>query len=634
MDKNSRLSGRVIDYGGLVDKYTVIVPALEDKEVTLSDKVRVYGRGGGNKITRFFRVFSLAKRLLRKGDYTLITVQDQYYLALIAWRLAAKFKVGLEIQVHGFEKFSGLRKAIAKFVIPKADAIRTVSQRLCRQLVDDFKVAENKITVVPIYGEPEFSILDNKMNKKNGEFVFLSVSRLVKVKNIGMMIKAIASDKFKKANIKLKIVGEGSERKKLESISKKLGVEDRVEFMGRRYDMGVIYGDADTFLLTSNAEGWGLVVVEAASFGLPIIMTDVGCAGEVIKDGESGIVIPVGGQKELEEAMRKIIGDRDLREKLGSNAKKALEKLPSKEETLKLYKESWERVVNNTNVATDKDISYKPIYKTVFIFILFSAIFLILFLGAKKMQELMIISLGYGILIIIFILFVVCLFFLLLYKKFLLTTNVILIILAVLALLIAPFLHFYSEYINNKSAIISLQDNSIKNHYFAINIINDLKNLPGANDGSGAKSVDFENTLDNSQYIKYESIINNKCFAVKMNYFSLIEIINVINEKNKKIRDIAFQGFNNNTSFIAEQQLELSNHAEKACENLSIVTLYNYYKFPFLFNNKFYNMGGIIKIIKKNCEMNFCNLKNEFPECNIDKDNFFKKLKLNEINNK
>ena len=76
-------------------------------------------------------------------------------------------------------------------------------------------------------------------------------------------------------------------------------------------------------------------------------MTDVGCAGEVIKNSESGIVIPGGGRKELAEAMRRIIEDKDLRQKLGNNAKKAVENLPSKEETLKLYLESWKKACKN-----------------------------------------------------------------------------------------------------------------------------------------------------------------------------------------------------------------------------------------------------------------------------------------------
>jgi len=96
----------------------------------------------------------------------------------------------------------------------------------------------------------------------------------------------------KYSQAELWIVGDGKQRQAL-----KHEVETRliasVKFQGWQDDLDKFYNQADAFLLTSNSEGWGMVVVEAASFGLPIIMTDVGLAGEVIKDGESGIVIPV-----------------------------------------------------------------------------------------------------------------------------------------------------------------------------------------------------------------------------------------------------------------------------------------------------------------------------------------------------
>jgi len=79
-------------------------------------------------------------------------------------------------------------------------------------------------------------------------------------------------------------------------------------------------------------------------------MTDVGLAGEVIKDDESGIVIPVGDQKALENAMIKLIKDRDLRKKLGEGAREAIKKLPTKEETLALYKKSWTIAIANKNI--------------------------------------------------------------------------------------------------------------------------------------------------------------------------------------------------------------------------------------------------------------------------------------------
>ena len=95
------------------------------------------------------------------------------------------------------------------------------------------------------------------------------------------------------------------------------------------------------FLLTSNYEGWGLAIIEAASFGLPIIMTDVGCAGEIIKNEESGIIIPVGDKKALAAAMTKLIQNKNFGKKWASKPKERRYHYQINEQNLVLYKKSF-----------------------------------------------------------------------------------------------------------------------------------------------------------------------------------------------------------------------------------------------------------------------------------------------------
>ncbi len=370
LKKDSFTAKRIIDYGNLVDKYTVVVPAKTDSQINLSDKVQVYGVGAKVKTLAVGKIYFLASKLISRDKYQVITVQDQYYLALVGWLLAKKFKIGLEIQVHGFEKFYGVRKLTAKYVIPRAQAVRTVSQRARRQLINKFGVKRDRITVVPIYVKStnlnEFKTNINELNK-DGKFIFLTIGRLVPVKNIGLQIRALVEVIKKYHNIELWIVGDGPEKGNLKLEIENLGLEGKVKIFGWQDNLEKFYSQADVFLLTSDYEGWGMVVIEAAARGLPIIMTDVGCAGEIIKGFEravtlqsggqansahanvnneaSGIIIPVNDQKKLEEAMIKLIEDRELRKKLGERARKAVLNLPNKEETLRLYQESWEKAI-------------------------------------------------------------------------------------------------------------------------------------------------------------------------------------------------------------------------------------------------------------------------------------------------
>ena len=77
LEKTSALALRVVEYGNLVEKYTVIVPSRKNEKNELSNKVITHGSGGSSKITQFFKIYKLAEKLLREEKFDVITVQDQ-----------------------------------------------------------------------------------------------------------------------------------------------------------------------------------------------------------------------------------------------------------------------------------------------------------------------------------------------------------------------------------------------------------------------------------------------------------------------------------------------------------------------------------------------------------------------------
>ena len=347
LERGSVVQQRILEYGKLVDQYTVIVLSNQNDFFNLDQNIKIISVRRDNKIKGFFNLESVLKKTLKNEKYDLITVQDPYFIGFLAHKLAQKFKIGLEIQVHGFEKFKGIRKAIAQYVLQRTDAIRVVSQRLKKQLIQDFKVQEDKITIVPIHVDIKMVETQGiaSVRDRNKNFIFLTIGRLVPVKNIEMQIRAIANLILKYPNIELWIIGEGLERSKYELQITNYGLQDKIKLLGQKDDLSSFYKQADSFLLTSDQEGWGMVVVEAASYGLPIIMTNVGCAGEFIKNNQNGIIIPIKDEKTLEKKMEEFIKNQELRIKLGNNAKDSIRNLLSKEETLNLYKQSWEKAI-------------------------------------------------------------------------------------------------------------------------------------------------------------------------------------------------------------------------------------------------------------------------------------------------
>lgn len=344
LDTGSALASRLRNFGEITENYTVVAPSLATKILFLAINVKCIAVGGRNKISRLVKILFFLFFELKNNHYDLLTIQDTYYLALGGWLLARLFSLPIEIQVHGFEKESFIRKAIAKFVLRRSDAVRVVSQRLKEELITELMVLKEKIYVLPIASS--VSPLNGKTNYQVIEiFTFVWVGRLVPVKNCQLAIRAMRNLVDQKLDVRLVIVGDGPERNKLINLSQSLGLENQIEFAGQSKDVSKFYDVADAFILTSDREGWGRVVVEAGAKGLPIVMTDTGLAGEIVIDQHNGLVVPVGNLTALTESMRAIISDETLRRCLGESIRNKVTGLPDEQQILALYRQQWEKII-------------------------------------------------------------------------------------------------------------------------------------------------------------------------------------------------------------------------------------------------------------------------------------------------
>lgn len=359
LDPQSSFAEQERLHEGYVGEYTLLIPYPRDLTVPLTESVTAYGVGGGTKVVQMVRLYLKARALIKQSRYDVLTVADSYYVALVGLLVARRYGLGFEVQVHGFEKFSGLRAFLAKCIIPRADAVRVVSPRLKDLLMTQFGVAEEKITVAPLFfvdtaamprsAEEQAALakLNSQVVQQKGEdFIFLTIGRLVPVKDITLQLEALKSLLATHPATQLWVVGDGPERVALEEQARELALLDHVRFWGWHADPSVFYTHADSFLLSSFSEGWGLVVVEAAAHGLPILMTDVGCAGDIIRDGESGLVVPVGDLGAFEEGMQKLRTQVPLRASLGQGAKDSVAATPSGKELIQTYVSSWGRAAD------------------------------------------------------------------------------------------------------------------------------------------------------------------------------------------------------------------------------------------------------------------------------------------------
>ncbi|OHA58407.1 MAG: hypothetical protein A2571_01345 [Candidatus Vogelbacteria bacterium RIFOXYD1_FULL_44_32] len=344
LNQASKVADRLRRFEGLVAKYVVIVPSYKSRFIELAPTIHIYGVSGFGKVGQLWQIYRLANKLVKTEGYNILTVQDTYYLALVGWLIAKKNKLPLEIQVHGFEKENYLRQLVARFVLKKAQVVRVVSGRLKYEVCRDYNLNLEQVYILPIFPPLLAGPLPKSDYNIGQRFMFLAVGRLVPIKRFDLQLRAVAQLALRHSNFELCIVGDGPERVKLETLAVNLGIRNLVEFCGHQSPF-YFYHKADVFLLTSDREGWGMVAIEAAAAGLPIIMTDVGLAGEVLHGNKEALIIPTGDEEALVEAMANLMTDDKLRCSLGTNATKAIAKLPAGDKVASLYIKEWKKLL-------------------------------------------------------------------------------------------------------------------------------------------------------------------------------------------------------------------------------------------------------------------------------------------------
>jgi glycosyltransferase involved in cell wall biosynthesis len=134
--------------------------------------------------------------------------------------------------------------------------------------------------------------LRGEMAVGDREFVWLAVGRFEVAKDYPNMLRAFADVRAREPRAVLVIVGQGSLQAEAEALTAELGLREAVRFLGARDDVPAVMSAADGYVMSSAWEGMPMVLLEAAAAGLPIVATAVGGNGEVVRDGESGFLVP------------------------------------------------------------------------------------------------------------------------------------------------------------------------------------------------------------------------------------------------------------------------------------------------------------------------------------------------------
>ena len=150
------------------------------------------------------------------------------------------------------------------------------------------------------------------------------MGRLSIEKGVTYLIDALKELRAKQADIRLLIVGEGEERANLQARVQLLSLREAVTFLGERADARQIIGALDVLVLPSVTEGLPNVVLEAFAYKTPVVATAVGGVPELVKDGETGWLVPPRDPRALAQAILDALSNPEEARRRAENAYKHL----------------------------------------------------------------------------------------------------------------------------------------------------------------------------------------------------------------------------------------------------------------------------------------------------------------------
>jgi len=263
------------------------------------------------------------EQIQREFDFDLIhahTILPDGYAAMLLNRGLRK---PLVMTVHGYDAYRRLKdstrtRARVLEAFRHADRVVCVSNQIreiCLQHYPHpalFQVVHNGFRIHQQLGHAAATL------RPSGR-VLLTVGRIIPQKDHRLVLEALAILRDEMPDLSYRIVGNGYFRHELELVARRLGVRERVEFLGSLPPAQAYaqYASCDVFVMPSWEESFGLVYLEAMSHGKPVIACrEVGIA-ELVEDGKTALLVPPHNSAAVAEAIRRLLEDRELARRIG-----------------------------------------------------------------------------------------------------------------------------------------------------------------------------------------------------------------------------------------------------------------------------------------------------------------------------
>mgnify|MGYP001151297854 FL=1 len=240
---------------------------------------------------------------------------------------------------------------VVTFSINQSDGVTSVSEDLKRETYHSFKIT-NEIEVIPNFIDLEKFKKQKKDHFKkaicpHSEALIVHISNFRKVKRI-MDVVHVFNNIHKEIPSKLLMIGDGPERQPAETLTRELGINDAVRFLGKLEAVEEVLSVADLFLMPSEKESFGLAALEAMACEVPIISTNTGGLPELNVQGVTGFMSNVGDVEDMTRKALFILDKSNLPQFKANAVARAREFDITR--ILPLYEKYYERVLEKTAV--------------------------------------------------------------------------------------------------------------------------------------------------------------------------------------------------------------------------------------------------------------------------------------------
>ncbi|MGH2756835.1 MAG: glycosyltransferase [Actinomycetota bacterium] len=297
------------------------------------------------------RVAELIK--LRKAiDVCQPTILQTFHRGANRWGAVAGRATGVPVIVNSLQNvyrgngrlgrgFDRLGLRFATHGVACSDSVR-------RFYIEDCRVPAHKLTTIHNSVDlSRFSPVRAATGRSDEAFsgsTLICVASLTEQKGLSVLLEALSLLPEGTKDFRLLLVGEGPLRSDLERQASRLGLADRVHFLGMREDVPDLLVASTVFVLPSLWEGLGVAALEAMAASLPVVASSVDGLREVVEDGVTGILVPPGDGRLLSSALEKVLGDNALRDRMGRAGRERVARMFSAPAMAAAYQGLWERL--------------------------------------------------------------------------------------------------------------------------------------------------------------------------------------------------------------------------------------------------------------------------------------------------